>query len=88
MQYNHKSKMTFTKPRYMIIIKYIQKTPLFKKCHKKSIKSFLVWKMICQKTSKINKNISNKFGFIFIKKQMQIILRLAALAVYVCLIFY
>lgn len=86
MQYNHKSKMTFTKPRYMIIIKYIQKTPLFIKCHEKT--NFLVWKMICQKTSKINKNISNKFRFIFIKKQMQIILRLAALAVYICLICY
>lgn len=55
---------------------------------KKLIKSFLVWNMICQKTSKINKNISNKFVFIFIKKQMQIILRLAALAVYVFLICY
>lgn len=36
MQYNHKSKMTFTKPHYMIIIKYIQKTPLFIKCHEKT----------------------------------------------------
>lgn len=36
MQYNLKSKMTFTKPRYMIIIKYIHKPPLFIKCHEKT----------------------------------------------------
>lgn len=55
MQYNHKSKMTFTKPRYMIIIKYIQKTPLFKNVIKNQLKVSWFEKWSVKKPVKLTK---------------------------------